>query len=123
MQARAACAARNAAFAELAPASAPANDALEEPEHSGERDRAAQRRDPAHREPGALAQVEDERQGNRHDRQLARLDAQVERHEGDGYVGARERYLSERAGEAEAVHEAERKRDAPAVLRALDEEV
>src|SRR5579862_4275171 len=101
----------------------PTRDAHQEHDDPGDGDHDAHDLDAAITEPRRAARREHEGQREREHAELAELDAQVERHEGDGELRARQRDLAQRAREAEPVDEAERERDAPATARVLDEQV
>ena len=99
------------------------DDPHHEPHAPGDRDARAREEDLPALDPLLLPQDEHQREEDRHHEELAGLDAEVERDEGEGDLRTRERDLAERAREAKSVHEAERERDAPALLGARDEEV
>src|SRR5689334_24083697 len=66
---------------------------------------------------------EDERKHDREYGDLAHLDTEIESQQRSRNFGPFERDLAKRAGEAEAVHETERERDAPAAPRVASEPI
>src|SRR5438445_2529127 len=71
----------------------------------------------------AVAQVDEPREDQGDNAELADLDAEVEHQEGGRHFGARQRDFAQRPSKTEAMDEPEDERDAPAPSGVLDEPV